>query len=302
MRKLIIVLSAILFLTSFSLAQENMGARPIGMGGAFTGVADDANAIFVNPAGIAYIKGENALISSKLSTDKGYTIMGAVENTSFGSIGLGYVSSSSLIENWTSSEEDDIGNSPALALNQALVISYGRELNDFMVVPEYMGRLSLGTNLKFSSLRLNNAKGLFHSQDSKVNLDLAAAFRLNDMLSLGLNVKDCLGNVPNEYAEGLESDPSMAVGLSGKLLNKKLTWSIDGKSLGCELRLVPALALRFGKDGQINTAGIGINVGNFSFDYAYMDKENPLHYVAISVAIDRDQKPAETKTASLNLY
>ena len=32
------------------------GARPLGMGGAFTAISDDANALFYNPAGLANIK------------------------------------------------------------------------------------------------------------------------------------------------------------------------------------------------------------------------------------------------------
>ncbi len=34
-------------------ALETYGARPMGMGGAFTAVADDANAPYWNPAGLA---------------------------------------------------------------------------------------------------------------------------------------------------------------------------------------------------------------------------------------------------------
>jgi len=31
------------------------GARPMGMGGVFTAVADDVNAIFYNPAGVVFV-------------------------------------------------------------------------------------------------------------------------------------------------------------------------------------------------------------------------------------------------------
>lgn len=39
--------------SSFSFLKINLGARPVSMGGAFTGLADDASALYYNPAGIA---------------------------------------------------------------------------------------------------------------------------------------------------------------------------------------------------------------------------------------------------------
>ncbi|MBE3598774.1 MAG: hypothetical protein IMX02_08270 [Limnochordaceae bacterium] len=35
--------------------QIGMGARPLAMGGAFVGLADDENAVFYNPAGLPYL-------------------------------------------------------------------------------------------------------------------------------------------------------------------------------------------------------------------------------------------------------
>lgn len=39
--------------TGFTFMKIGVGARPVGMGGAYTAVADDANALFWNPAGLA---------------------------------------------------------------------------------------------------------------------------------------------------------------------------------------------------------------------------------------------------------
>lgn len=61
MRKITFVaVLAIVFGSAFAQATElsNMyrGARPMGMGGAFTALADDENAVFYNPAGLASVK------------------------------------------------------------------------------------------------------------------------------------------------------------------------------------------------------------------------------------------------------
>ncbi|MEE8638743.1 MAG: hypothetical protein V3T21_06875 [Candidatus Margulisiibacteriota bacterium] len=292
MKKAILCLFVVLILASLTLAQENMGARPIGMGGAFTGLADDVNAIFVNPAGIGYLRGEQALVSTKFSEGKEYTIIGGVERTPIGSFGVGYVGSSASLN-----DED----TSTRAINQTLILSYARELNEFMVIPKHMGKLSLGTNLKFSSLRLGNAQGLAETRGSALNADIAAVFRPNDDFSWGVSVKNCFDKNSQANENQIESGMDVAFGISGKVFNKSLIWSAEGKSLGCEWRPVRGLALRVGKDGDYNTAGFGINVHGFCVDYGYMEKEEPVHYVAVSIAIDREKASANLRQASLNL-
>jgi len=46
-----------------SVFELGMGARPLAMGGAFVGIADDGNALFYNPAGLARVKGLSVLSS-----------------------------------------------------------------------------------------------------------------------------------------------------------------------------------------------------------------------------------------------
>ena len=46
-----------------SLFDLGMGARPLGIGGAFVGLADDGNALFYNPAGLAWAEGLSVLSS-----------------------------------------------------------------------------------------------------------------------------------------------------------------------------------------------------------------------------------------------
>jgi hypothetical protein len=43
---------------SFNFLKINIGARPMAMGGAFTGVADDESSLYYNPAGIATLEGK----------------------------------------------------------------------------------------------------------------------------------------------------------------------------------------------------------------------------------------------------
>ncbi|MBN2057728.1 MAG: hypothetical protein JW782_02915 [Candidatus Saganbacteria bacterium] len=297
MKKFLVLLSAILIVTSVCFAQENMGARPIAMGGAFTGLADDANAIFLNPAGIGYIEGEVAAISTKISEGSEYTILGGVENTPYGSFGVGYISSSYIIEDLeTSSELVDAGDASNKNLNQTLVLSYGRQLNDFMVVPKFMGRLSLGTNVKFVSSKINNAKGLTSRSDSGLDLDLAAVFQPNDHISCGMSVRNILaaGSALEDSSE--PSSPTMSAGIAGRLLNDSLIISLETGAAGVEVKLMPELALRVGRDGDYTTGGIGVSLNGVGIDYAYLKKAEPVHYIAISLAFDN---PTDTRQASI---
>ncbi|MFA5779619.1 MAG: hypothetical protein WC947_05745 [Elusimicrobiota bacterium] len=62
----------------------NIGARPQGLGGAFTAIADDANALFYNPAGISNLK------KAEFTSNYGRLFMGLDDNSSIGSSFIGY--------------------------------------------------------------------------------------------------------------------------------------------------------------------------------------------------------------------
>ncbi|MEK7643747.1 MAG: hypothetical protein AAB390_00375, partial [Patescibacteria group bacterium] len=62
----------------------NIGARPQGLGGAFTAISDDANALFYNPAGISNLK------KAELTSNYGRLFLGLDDNSSIGSSFIGY--------------------------------------------------------------------------------------------------------------------------------------------------------------------------------------------------------------------
>ncbi|MFH1540747.1 MAG: type IX secretion system membrane protein PorP/SprF [Elusimicrobiota bacterium] len=62
----------------------NIGARPQGLGGAFTAIADDVNALFYNPAGISNLK------KSEITSSYGRLFIGLDDNSAVGSSFIGY--------------------------------------------------------------------------------------------------------------------------------------------------------------------------------------------------------------------
>ncbi|OGC03726.1 hypothetical protein A2276_07710 [candidate division WOR-1 bacterium RIFOXYA12_FULL_43_27] len=69
------------------------GARPIGMGRAFVAVVEDADAPFINPAGIAGIKGPSAMaMYTNLLDEIYYREYSGVVPAVFGTVGAGFIS------------------------------------------------------------------------------------------------------------------------------------------------------------------------------------------------------------------
>jgi hypothetical protein len=232
------------------------------MGGASVGLADDANAVFVNPAGIGSLQGENASITTKMAEGQNKTIVSGVEKTALGALGIGY--SLTAVQR---------------TVDQLLIVSYARELNEVMVVPESLGRLAFGSSVKFNSSQINGAQ----VGATKVNVDVAAIYKISDSLAWGMTWQDLASR----------SSRSVAAGFSGSVFDKRLTWTYDGSRLGCEWKPVSNLALRAGKDGDARTAGLGLNLAGFAVDYAYVDNVSPVHYFAISVVPVQEFSPKQ---------
>lgn len=290
MKKYILLLSAVLLVSSFAFASDNMGARPMGMGGAFVAIADDANAIFENPAGIGYLHGEHAVISNKISGGS-YTIIGGVEETPIGNFGIGYISSSYPIDGLAAAAINEEGEAPVAAQNQAIVLSYAREFNRFSVVPKFMGKLSLGGSLKISNYLITRATGLSDNNGSIINADLAAMLKPREDLSLGINIK----NFFSAMDSASEDKYSVSFGVSAKLLESIIVSADSDGRVGGEWKPISQVALRAGKDGVYNTAGIGVSYDGVGIDYAYRGSDSPVHYIGISIAIDKqpDRRVAE---------
>lgn len=115
------------------------GVRPLGMGGAFTAVANDSNAPLYNPAGLAAIsKQEISFMSARLFTglegvDIGLNYLAYVYpvNNIAGNLGI----------TWSAL------SSPGLYREDTANISYGRYINDIISINDT--NISFGVNVKY---------------------------------------------------------------------------------------------------------------------------------------------------------
>ncbi len=141
-----------------------IGARPVAMGSAFAGLADDANSIYYNPAGLGLLKareitgGESWLFLGLTDSSKLFNgFLGYVHpvSGSAGTFGLGWLSRS-LRDN--SALLGGREESFTRYAENVFIVSYGREITDFAGKPlknilkfkgNLQGRLSVGMNMKF---------------------------------------------------------------------------------------------------------------------------------------------------------
>ena len=236
-----------------------MGARALGMGGAFVAVADDANAIYYNPAGLANVEGHK--VTSLYSTLYGagnYIGAGyAQKNVGVGVIGLMS----------TVTEKDEYGN-PGNEFGYregALMGGYARNF----------GMFSFGGSLKLYSQTIPNNEGFGVTGDvgALIEMPWMEGFRL------GAVARNVGGTAKWQSGYTDQFDPEYVIGASMKPIPKLVVaadFDISNATghVGAEYKIMPQFAVRaggvFAEDGDMRfTAGAGFSVQNFQIDYAY---------------------------------
>jgi len=143
-----------ILLLSCSLVQAafqdtGWGARPVGMGGAFTAIADDSNAPLYNPAGLVQIQwNEVSAMYSRLFS--GLTLYSGKETTGGDTVHidqsyLAFASRASTYGSWAVSWANT--NTTSLYREDTATLSYAHYLGD--VIPVLDNQVSLGVNFKY---------------------------------------------------------------------------------------------------------------------------------------------------------
>lgn len=152
MKKVFLVFSLLIMLVSaqtvFAAFEDTYwGVRALGMGGAFTAVANDANAPLYNIAGIANCgQREVTLMGSRL--------FAGLEGVEISTNYLGAVYPISEEIGAVSFAWSSLGT-PALARYDAFNLGYARKLNDLVKVDTDIVNLSAGLNIKYLREEIN---------------------------------------------------------------------------------------------------------------------------------------------------
>jgi tetratricopeptide (TPR) repeat protein len=241
-----------------------------------TAIADDSSALSWNPAGLAkLVKPEAGATHIALYEDTSFDfISGGLATARWGGFAAGYLRQSS------GGFEARTGPNDApttFSITQsALLGGWGRSFA-LPVKASWMSRpkpLSLGVTVKSVSESIGSASAGGRGADA------GALFQPDDHLSVGLMVANLVApkltyvSVPVSYARTVAVSPAYLWTLSPDvraLTALQLTKTENEGMLvsaGVELQYLRLLALRLGVRDQKLTTGIGVRLGNSSFDYA----------------------------------
>ncbi|MFO7676515.1 MAG: PorV/PorQ family protein [bacterium] len=276
------------------LLKIGQGPRAAALGEAFTGLADDASAIYWNPAGLA-LGGDYRLGLSHHQWFAGITdevLHGALP------VGPGRVGAALVYSGEPGIEYWDEANRPGEVFRTwhgAVSLGYGLALGE---------RLAAGAALK------GIYSDLFEAAGSGAALDLGALAALRPDLSVGLSARH-LGLLSYGRAEPLPGEVAAGASWRGHGLTAVLDLVVPFDNppavrAGLEYAPLPELALRAGyRTGPASltglgplaglTAGLGVSVRGFGFDYALAPygELGLVHRVGLNLALEKPAPPAD---------
>ncbi|MBN3033689.1 MAG: hypothetical protein JW873_06305 [Candidatus Saganbacteria bacterium] len=260
------------------------GARPIGMGRAFTAVVDDADAAFINPAGLGSLKGPAAMaMYTNLLGEVYYNEFTGAVPTPYGSFGLGYIT--------TGVSNIPTSGLPSDYYDSLLTLTYATPLANYF----YYGRnIFVGANYKIFN---SGYTGGINQFATGMSADLGVKVVVSPHLAFGVNRQNLLpvsmGGVVKLSSGAEESLASITkVGVAVKPVPwPKLLVAFDAdlpaqtgrpvtQHLGVEWKENQYLAVRGGLDQSVDpgtaslvswnpTFGTSLSYAGLRVDYAY---------------------------------
>lgn len=245
-----------------------VGARTLGLGGAFVGAADDASSILWNPGGLSQlVPNELHFETAQLFDNTAlYAFNFAVPGNRLPSFGLSVVTLRSGDFQRTNEMNDPLGT-----------FSEGETAYFFTMSRSLSPRISVGTNVKLvqQSLEDFNANGFGFDLGALVNLtpDLRVGASVLNVGGPSLTLRAAKETYPTELRGGF----SLAVLRGRGLLSAELDQSNgDGVTLhgGSEYWVQPSFALRVGVDDQSPAGGFSYRfANNYQVDYSIQDHD-----------------------------
>lgn len=310
-RRLIVIVAILGILSGSALAADpqggreslfllGAGSRSVGMGGAFVALADDATAVYWNPAGLSRLQyRELSIMHTSLWEETRYQFAGAVwPILDFGTVGVGGV----VLGTDGVEFRDQFGPLGEHDYSTGQYwLSYGRRI---------AGGLSGGANLKVLSQSIHT----FSSTTASV--DLGLLYQIREFASIGVNLQDIVGG-DLKLSQVEESVPyNIKAGVAVRYFTDDGNYGVTAAAdvdateeqpakmhFGAEVRVAEYLFARAGYDRDEVTFGGGIKYKIATFDYAYKNNETlgGTHRVGLSLFFGPtiDEQRAEREEARL---
>jgi tetratricopeptide (TPR) repeat protein len=255
------------------------GSRAISVGRAFVSQADDASAVYWNPAALKNVQQMQfmamymPLYGDYIGAD--YTYFGFVYPTlSAGAFGLAYMGVGTTFDLYD--DADRPGGEGNYSESQ-LLVSYAAERH----MGWFFGTMAAGASFKISRQTVDP----FSSTAPGVDVGLRYIPDAMPGLSLAVNVQDLVGA---QFKLDLEEDTVYRTIMTGAgytrkfgngsalrlMLQYDLPERADGKfHAGAEYMFSKFVSLRAGYDDGTPTFGLGVGVSDYGLDYAFYSKE-----------------------------
>ena len=255
------------------------GARPLGMGKAYTALSEDATGVYWNPAGLAFlIENEITAMHAFLFESTNFDFLSYVQPLgSAGTFGVGVVVLSSTGFEETNSLGDVTGSFNDI--EAAVLLSYGINI---------LNNLSCGVTAKIVHQEISSYK------DTGIGADVGLLYKPAEFLGIGCNVMNALP-ARIKLKDDADTYPlNIKFGIAVKMLEESLNFTADAEKnlktaiklhAGAEYWPFEFIALRAGLDEVEITGGIGIRYKGYSLDYAVASQNSDLsHRVSFSVS------------------
>lgn len=259
--------------TDMAVLSAGVGARPLGLGGAFTAISDTADAPYWNAAGLGWITScEITTSQTKLSTDADHYYLSYVSPLWGGTFGLSWVQLSLGQITITSSEVDENNQVQTLGIfsyfSNAYLFSYGKKLND---------QFSLGVTGKYLTNDMGTVAG---GQASGYSFSPALLAKLKNVpLSVGLVLDDIFNQITWGTGAVETFTPNLRLGFAYRpekigLFSFDISQPVKSDhspslAAGYEWK-ADCLSLRAGYSPDGLSAGAGFESGHIRLDYAYV--------------------------------
>ena len=276
-----------------------VGARALGMGSAFTAVADDSTAAFWNPAGLVLLeRHEAAFMHANLTLDRKYNffnyahVLKDSEGNKGGVVALSHIrfGVDGIPETRLATGRTDgapfVGDEPATRPDgtytpgqNVYIFSYfdNTETSTFGT---YARKLSEkfygGVNLK----RINQS--LFTNSADAWGLDLGFMYISNERSRFGLSIRDIGKSLKWDTPSGRSDKVPVTTSVGYAYMpREKFTLAIDVSKVqdmdakfraGAEMWLNKYAALRVGTQAGEMTLGASFKLDTWQFDYSYVDE------------------------------
>jgi hypothetical protein len=238
-----------------------VGARALGMGGAFTAVADDATAAYWNPSGLVKIENIEAtfMYAANMAFDRQLNYFAYTQWLGMGGIGV----------SWLNAGMDETGKylGNENTGENAIMLSYGTEV----------GSLMIGATAKVLHQDVMSVES-----QTGFGVDLGGMFAVTDNVTAGMMVRD----IGSQYGED-DIPINWRFGTAVRALDDGLVVALDldkvqddndfvihlGAEYGMEVHPEYYTYFRVGfnsVEDEAFTTGIGIRVPYLQFDYTYM--------------------------------